>query len=311
MNFVVFYNKAAKASLDKKRSTDFFIIKKNVSQRNRGNFASSSKVSYKYFDDICSRRVNTEDAFVSKQKEFMKLTVLFLALIAILLSLGVDASAQNPADAFQIGDKQIVVPAPSGFTEAASQIKAIKDRFTATEAPENDVLAVHIPDKDYQLFKKSEAVNLTFYTKVSVSKNSKNETATEADFVNFVQVFKKYFPAYIDPKGSLMKNTLSRISDNLTALNQEKTTFALDKPYNLGEIVNEANSYGIVVLSQMTAKIGDAERIQSILGGISAIRVRGKIVFVYTYKYYKNEQDIADLKTFSSNWLKQIAAANK
>ncbi len=241
----------------------------------------------------------------------MKLIFLFLALTGILFGSSVCLLAQNASNTFQMGNKQIVIPAPSGFTEAASQIQVIKDRFTVTEAASNDLLAVHIPNGDYQLFKKGEFADLTFYTKVSVSKRLRNETASEANFVSFVEAFKKYFPAYSDPKGSVMKKTLTRISENLSSLNQEKTTVIIDKPHNLGEIVNERNSFGVIILSQVTTKIGDAEEVRTLLSGISVIRVREKIIFVYTYKDYKNEQDITDLKIFSSNWLKQLAAANK
>lgn len=241
----------------------------------------------------------------------MKLIVIFLALTAILFGSGIYALAQNASDTFQIGNKQIVIPSPSGFTEATSQIQVIKDRFTVTEAAGNDLLAVHIPNDDYQFFREGKLVNLTFYTKVSVPKRLKDETASEANFANFIEVFEKNFPAFSDPKGSEMKKILNRISENLSGLNQEKTTVVMDKPHSLGEIVKGRNSYGNIILSQIKTKIGEAEQVRTLLMGISALRVREKIIFVYTYKDYKNEQDIIDLKNFSSSWLKQIAEANK
>ena len=241
----------------------------------------------------------------------MKLFIILFNLTSILLGLSIFAEAQTSSNTFQLGNKQIVIPAPVGFIEAASQIQEIKNRFVATEAAGNDFLAVHILKDNYQLLNTGKSTNLSFYTKVSVSKNLRNKTVNETDFASFVKTFKSYFPSYSDPKGDFMKSTLSRISGNLSSLNQEKTTVTIDKPYNLGEIVNDRNSYGVVTLSQITMKVGNTEGAKAILAGISAIRVQEKIIFVYTYKDYKNEQDITDLKVFSSNWLKQIAEANK
>ncbi|HEX8286467.1 MAG TPA: hypothetical protein VF556_00630 [Pyrinomonadaceae bacterium] len=231
----------------------------------------------------------------------MKLIVLFLALTAILFGSGVCVQAQSAYDTFRIGNKQIVIPNPVGFTEASSQIQVIRDRFTVTEAAGNDLLAVHIPNDDYQFLKKGRLVDLTFYTKVSVSKKLKDETVSETNFANIIEAFEKNFPTFSDPKGSEMKKILNRISENLSGFNQEKTAVFIDKPQNLGEIVKERNSYGSVVLSQVKTKIGETEQVRTLLMGISAIRVREKVIFIYTYKEYKNEQDIIDLKNFSSN----------
>ena len=242
----------------------------------------------------------------------MKLIVFFLSLTAMLFGSGISATAQQTAsDTFRIGNRQIAIPAPAGFVEAASEIDVIRERLTATEAAGNDFIASHLPKVDFQLLKAGEEIDLTFYTKGSVAKSLKNRIATQADFKTFVEAFKKYFPSYSDPKGTLMKSTLKRASENMSAVNREKTTFSIDKPYNVGEIANTATSYGIVVLSQFTMTVGDVEQSKLMLAGMSAILVRGKIVFIYTYKNYENEQDIDDLKSFSGTWLKQIAAANK
>lgn len=241
----------------------------------------------------------------------MKSTIHFLALTILFFGLSVNLSAQNTSNTFKVGSKQIVIPPPEGFSEAASKFQSIKDTFTVTEAEGNELLSVFIPNSDYQLFNKGEFSELTFYTKVAISKKLKDLDLSETDFAGFAEAFKKYFPAYIDPQGSEMKKTLGRISENLSSLNKANTTFSIEKPFNLGEIVNDRNSFGVILLSQIKRRTGNVEVSKMMLMGASAIRVKEKIIFVYTYKDYKSEPDITDFKTFSSNWLKQIAAGNK
>jgi hypothetical protein len=243
----------------------------------------------------------------------MKIIVVFLALTAVSLGLAVSGFAQQAAavtDTYQIGNKQIVIPSPDGFLEAASQIPLIKQHFTATESSGNDFLAVHIPAEHLQRLKKGEVFDLTFYTKVSVSKSLKALDATEADFAQFVATFKKSFPALSDPNGKEMKATLKSISENLSNLNKTETTYTLSQPVNVGLIEDNRNAYGALLLTQMKLTTGGNEMVKTLLGGISVVRVRGKIIFIYTYKAFEKEQNIAELQQFSKQWLARIIAAN-
>lgn len=241
----------------------------------------------------------------------MKRISIFLILAAIFFVSNVCVQAQNVSDTYQVGSKKIVIPAPPNFTEATSRIQVIKDRFVLTESVQNELLAVHIRNEDFQLFEKGEVVNLSFYTKVSVSKKIKDTAITKKDFADFVAVLRSGFPTMTDPDGSLMKKELDRLSGKLSDHNQEKTSVLFDKPYALGEIEEKDVFFGIIALTRLKMSVGDNENVVPLVVGISAIRVRERIVFIYTFKNYKDEQDVADLKDLTSNWLKQIVAANK
>jgi len=81
--------------------------------------------------------------------------------IAFAICLVVNASAvaqTRKADVatFHLGNQVIAIPAPIGFEEAASQFESIKNHFTLTEAPGNDMLAVHLPHADCQKLRAGE-----------------------------------------------------------------------------------------------------------------------------------------------------------
>lgn len=232
----------------------------------------------------------------------------FISQNANVFAQTTDSTAATSA--FQIGNKRVVVPPPANFVEATSQIPRVKEYFAATEAAGNELLAVHITSEDFELFKKGEYKDLDFYTKVSVSSQLKNSVTTQAGFADFVRVFKTNFPALSDPNGREMKTVLGKLSENLSKLGNEKTTFSLSQPLNLGTFIETPNAYGLILLAQVKFAANGKEDARSILGGMSAIRVRDKILFVYTYKRYEKEQDIADLKAFSKTWINQIALAN-
>lgn len=248
----------------------------------------------------------------------MKIIVVFLALTALCLGLNVSGFAQtahggnssSASNTYQIGNKQIVIPSPAGFVEAASQIPVIKERFTATESSGNDFLASHLPSEDVQRIKKGEFLDFTFYTKISVAKSLKNLNATETDFAQFIAAYKKNFPAFSDPNSGQMKSTLKSISESLSNLNGEETKFTLTQPVNVGSIEDSRNAHGTVLLMQAKTVTSGKEVVRTMLTGLSAVLVREKIIFIYTYKTYEKEQDIDELKQFTKQWLNRIIAAN-
>src|SRR6267142_3361625 len=90
----------------------------------------------------------------------------YAALITLLV--GHSAATQTlsvKSSSFQLGDKTVVIPAPEGFQEAASQFESIKERMSRTEDPGNDMLAVHLPNEDCEKLKHGESAQFNFYTK--------------------------------------------------------------------------------------------------------------------------------------------------
>ncbi len=243
----------------------------------------------------------------------MKHFVRVFALIAFLAGSNVAVFAQSAAsaDIYQIGDQKIVIPPPANFVEAASQFPSVKNAFTATEAAGNDMLAVHISLADAELLKKGESKQPDVYTKVSVLKRLRDANITAADFAGFVKVFKQQFPAAINPNSREMKTALEKASKYSTEQSGAETVFSLSQPINLGEIVNSPNAFGTVLLMEIKVAAEGKETVAAAVVGATAVRTRGKMLFVYTYRNYKNAKDIEELKSFSKNWLNQIALANQ
>jgi len=85
--------------------------------------------------------------------------------LAVLFVTGASALAQTPkagVTTVHLGARVVAIPAPDGFEEAASQFEVIRNRFTATEAPENDMLTIHMPHADCEKLRAGELVPFSF-----------------------------------------------------------------------------------------------------------------------------------------------------
>ncbi|MGH9871637.1 MAG: hypothetical protein ACRD9S_04115 [Pyrinomonadaceae bacterium] len=241
-------------------------------------------------------------------------TIRYLAFaVSILLGVTASALAQTPkakAATFQLGAQVLTIPAPADFEEAASQFEKIKERFTITEAPDNDMLAVHMPHADCEKLRAGEFGPFNFYTKVSIRKSVREEDYTAERFAELVAVFRQSGSQILDVNGPVMKAATERLDKSLTKLNEQETQVDLSQPVNLGEFDTRPNVYSVMLLLNIKTTTGDRETTVPILGGLSYIRVKQRLVYVYTYRRYESKADAAILRVFTTQWINQILAAN-
>lgn len=243
----------------------------------------------------------------------MKATPIIIRATAVLFLVSVSLCAQTPragVAAFQLGDQVITIPAPNDFEEAASQFESIKTRFTVTEAPANDMLAVHLTNADCEKLRGGQAAPLNFYTKISVSKRARDLDYSGEQFANLVAEFRKTGAQVMDINGPAMQETLKHLSKGLSELNKKDTQADMDQPLNLGEFDTRPNVYSFMLLLNLKTQSTGAKASTMTAAGISFVRIKQRLIFVYTYRKYESKTDVETLRDFTKQWIGQILAAN-
>jgi len=235
--------------------------------------------------------------------------------IAFAICLVVNASAvaqTRKADVatFHLGNQVIAIPAPIGFEEAASQFESIKNHFTLTEAPGNDMLAVHLPHADCQKLRAGEFGPFNSYTKVSVRSDVRSVDYSAERFANLVAEFRKNGSQILDINSPTMKATLEHLGKGLTELRKQETQVDMSQPLNLGEFDTRPNVYSVMLLMNFKTQSSDGEASSLIAGGLSYVRVKQRLIYVYTYRKYESSSDVEALRDFTKQWIGQILAAN-
>ena len=236
--------------------------------------------------------------------------VMPLAILFVLTASAFAQTQKTDSGVFKLGDQLISIPTPAGFEEAASQFESIKTHFTVTEDPANDMLAVHMLHADCEKLRAGEAAPLTFYTKVSVSKSARSLDYSAEQFASLVSEFRKTGSQVMDVNGPTMKEALEHLGKGLSDLNKKETQVDMDQPLNLGEFDTRPNVYSVMLLLNLKAQSGDAKVSTLIAGGISFVRVKHRLLFVYTYHKYESKADVETLRDFTKQWIGQILAAN-
>ena len=210
----------------------------------------------------------------------------------------------------QLGDKVIVIPTPEGYEEASTQFKQIKDRFTVTETPENDMLLVHLPLTDCELLRQGSTATFSQYTKISVLRAARTLTVTRAMMAEAVDGLRKSAPAFLDPNGPELKKMERHVSRGLSQADANDTKINFGKPVMLGEFNVKPDVFSMLLLVTVKGTTGGVEITMPMLLSVSYVRVKERLIFVYAYRKFESKVDVDPLKLFTEKLTGSIIAAN-
>jgi hypothetical protein len=211
----------------------------------------------------------------------------------------------------RLGDKVILIPEPEGFEEATSQFESFKARTETTEAPQNDVLAAHLPAGDCELLRKGSTLTYNFFTKVSVMKTVRELPISPAEMAAGVDDYRKHVGAYLDPDGPMLKELEKRIEAGLTRLDAKETKIDFGKPQQLGEFEIRPDLNSFLMLITLKSNSGGTEQTIPMLATTSFVRVKERVIFVYCFMKYGSQADIDKIKKFATKWTNSILEANR
>lgn len=210
----------------------------------------------------------------------------------------------------RLGNVQVAIPPPEGFEEASSQFDRVKESFTATEAPTNDMLAVFLPTSICEQYRQGNQPSLTFYTKVSVLKAQRETSFSAEDLASVAAEFRKNGIQAMDPKGPRMKAQLEHMEQGLSNLNSQATNIEMSKPINLGEFDVRPNVYSVLLFINLKVASESGSSVRPMLAGMSFVRVNNRMVYLLTYRLYQSKADVETLTSFSRKWNTMVLAAN-
>lgn len=243
----------------------------------------------------------------------MKKPLMLVVLMILFLasSTTIAQSRKTSVATFRLGPQLTRIPAPVGFEEAASQFENIKSYFTSTEDPGNDVLTVHMPRADCLKLRAGDFGPFNFYTKISIRKGNRDREYSAENFAGLVAEFRKSGARYLDVNSPLMKAAIDRLGKGASELNQEETQVDFSQPVNLGEFDTRPNVYSAMLLLNVKTQSADGELSMPILGGLSYVRVGQRLLYIYSYRKFESQNDLAMLRDFTRRWIGQILAANR
>lgn len=211
------------------------------------------------------------------------------------------------ADLYHLGSRPVEIPPPEGFEDAFKKSERVASIMSATEDPNNEVLAVHLPSDVLARVLRGEVMGFDFYTKVSVPRMSKARDLTEAEFAGIISHFDNLSPQVLDVNGPVMKSAAKNLREGLSRVTGEQVQVDLDQPKTLGHFLKTKDAFSTMILLTLKTPGGRLP----LLCAASFVKANRRLLFVYVYRKFDSEKDAEVLRDFSRVWVERIVAANR
>ena len=226
-----------------------------------------------------------------------------------LISLGVVSTAQTAnnkgqqVQSFIAGGVPIKVSAPdTGFVEVGSANRESVEIFVP---PNNRLMCAFVLENDLPNLFKEGTENITAnYALVEVPRRGENIDCEAGDFIQVTQSMEESLGSAIP---SLMNESEDIFNNRLKSLGIQDMKLKIGEPKQLGCFFSKQDAFGLGIL--MGYEMGGS----TVMMGATLIimRVKKRLLFVYLYSEYKNDDTIKWLRKVGEKWSDEILKINK
>jgi uncharacterized protein (TIGR02145 family) len=231
---------------------------------------------------------------------------IFACLLIVWIS--ATANAQDTAEkaasieTFKAGGTPIAIPAPAkDMVEVGYDNREFMEVFVPTD---NRLLAAFVLTTDMpRLTKRSDELEMSRYAMVQVPRRGEYMDCGTSEFKEVTDGAKETFG---DVVNSSMKDVEDEFNRRMKSLDLEEATVSLGKPIQLGCLFSKTDAYGF----GMIVPVSMAGKTEKMSMGGALLRVKSRILFIYLYAEYRDEDTIKWLRKTTEEWADAILKAN-
>jgi len=244
---------------------------------------------------------------------FKKSRLLIVSVVLLLLGVTVHAQTDHEKDvvSLQLGNKVVLIPTPAGYAELSAEFENLKARFAATEPPQNELLLAYITTSDYVLMKTGQAAALEQYAKIAVVRQTKERTITREEFAAVADYIRTNSGKILDPKSPALQKVFQQFEQQISKELSTDFKTAATETTVLGTFNDKPNIYSSMIASTLKRELNGKVTFLPVLGTLNILHINDRMISVATYRGYKSQADVDELKSFTNDWTNAILAANK
>lgn len=227
---------------------------------------------------------------------------------AVLAQLPVAGPPAQRSELARIGGVMLALPVPAGFTQVPQDHPLAKfgERITA---PGNRLLAYFVTDADLRGFGRAEhGFERYFMAQTNIAVEERIIPATEfAQLKTLLRTQQAELLKRLAPKTAEIARG---IGENLSRDTGAQVELQIGEIVPLGIYDEGADHVTFGTMSKVQAQVAGKGTSGTILCVSTVARVRGKLVFFYTYASYKGPSDLEWGKQVSKTWTTQFLTLN-
>src|SRR6185503_1198552 len=208
----------------------------------------------------------------------------------------------EPQSVVVVGGERFVLPPPKGFMRVTASHARVMQRAQLATFPTNRLVAVFALEKQLEGITLGYESSLDRYHLVQVSQQRESRTASPADFDRVRSVIRNQMDEVFRKVEPRVAEITRRLERQLSEDAREPVTIRSGESVPI-RIFNESPvSFAFGTLSRMEYREGSTVDDYVLASIASAVLVRGKMLYVYTYATVRTEGDTEWAKRASVAW---------
>jgi len=221
---------------------------------------------------------------------------------AVARATAVDTGSAYPEElSFKAGGTSISIPPP---TADLVEVGCDKRQGMEILVPQNNrLLCAFVTKGDLEGLGGDDGLPvIAKYALVEVDRKAEAEDYEASDFSELADAVKKTF-GDISP---VLRDAEEEFNSRIRSLNLDELPVSIDRPTQLGCLFSKQDAYGYGMLA--TYLSGGARNKRGI--GCTLLHVKKRVLFLYIYAKYENENTVRWLRTTAEEWADAILRAN-
>ncbi|MFH1063178.1 MAG: hypothetical protein V1747_09905 [Candidatus Omnitrophota bacterium] len=210
-------------------------------------------------------------------------------------------AAEQKIEAFKAGGTLINIPLPgTNLVEVGYDVREQMEVFVP---PSNRLLCGYMQPSDIPLFMKGEEnFVLSQYASIQIARQGEYQDCTIDNFNELVDYVKNSLGDELD---SIIEESEDTLNSRMKSM--DLTNISIDKPVQLGTLFSKTDAYSMGMISTYS----DGKKSWTLVIATTFVRVRERLLFVYVFNTYENEETITMVRRLAEHWADAILAANK
>jgi hypothetical protein len=201
----------------------------------------------------------------------------------------------------RVGATSIAIPSPTNdLVEPGPDYRVIFETFAPVN---NRLVAAFVPQNKMDAIHRGMRPPMDEYALVEVARQTEFAETDSATFQRIAEALGKEFGGDLSQFASKGQE---EINHNLQALGRSASV-TVDKPAPLGILFAMTNAIGVGSITPYNLNGVTTRRV----GCLTMLRVRGRVLSIFTYAAYKDEGTVMWVKTTSEQWAGAILKANE
>lgn len=234
-----------------------------------------------------------------------------LGLACLLLMNGAAMAAPKavaPAPAIgHVGAVPVSLRAPPGLLDPTSLGPAFGQLATTLTPPSNRLLAIYVTPEDFRAHKAGKKIVMDRYALLQTPRQAENLTVVAADFAQLKEVMKNQSAAQ---RAQVRDMAEHHIGNAVSKAAGTPLTVSMTDINALGTFLESDTALGLLSATDVSAAAHGRTINYPLVYATGVLRVKERLLFLYTYSVYRTPADLEWVKTTATAWSRRLQQAN-